>query len=91
MRGCDSESQNDSGCFGQHSGNSHSEHNSKCDLLKDAGSWVWMANEEQGAEETEDECDEQDVGESTVIGLNYGSSVMFHKDSKNHNCECSEA
>lgn len=49
-----------------------------------------MANEEQGAEET-DEWDEQDVGESVVIGLNYGSTVVLHSDPKSHSCECREA
>lgn len=38
-----------------------------------------MANEEQGAEETKNEGDEQDVGESAVIGLNYGSTVVLKK------------
>ena len=33
LRGCDSECQYNSNCFGQHSGNSHSECNSKRDLL----------------------------------------------------------
>ena len=50
-----------------------------------------MANEEQGAEETKDEWDEQGVGESAVIGLNYGSTVVLGNDPKNHSCECREA
>lgn len=50
-----------------------------------------MANEEQGAEETKNEGDEQDVGESAVIGLNYGSTVVLHKDQKNNSCKCREA
>lgn len=50
-----------------------------------------MANEEQGAKETKNEGEEQDVGESAVIGLNNGSTVVLHKDAKNHSCECTEA
>ena len=50
-----------------------------------------MANEEQGTEETKNEGDEQDVGESPVIGLNNWSIVVLHNDPENHSCECREA
>jgi hypothetical protein len=49
-----------------------------------------MANEEQGTEKTEGEGDEQDVGESPVIGLDNGSVSVFYKDPKNSSCEYRE-
>ena len=37
-------------------GESHSEQNSKCCLLQDAGGCVGLANKQQGTEETDEEC-----------------------------------
>jgi hypothetical protein len=36
--------------FGQDSGKSHSDHNSKCGRLQDAGGCAELTNEEQGTE-----------------------------------------
>ena len=49
--GCDLESQDYSDGFSQNGGNSHSEHDSKCHLLEDAGGSVGMANEKERAGE----------------------------------------
>lgn len=46
-------------------------------MLEDAGDFVGMINEEQGAEETEGEGGEQVVAENLVIGLDDGSVSVF--------------
>ena len=43
-----------------------------------------MTNEEQGTKETEGEGDEQSVDQSPVVGLDYESVSMLHKNSKNN-------
>lgn len=70
--------------FGQDSGKSQSEHQSKCNLLQYAGGGVWLANEEKGAQEAEEEGDEQDEAESPIIGLNDGGVSVLEKDSQNY-------
>ena len=75
--------QNHSNSFGQDSGNSHSEHHSKCGLLQDASGCVGVANEEKRAEKTAFKGDEQDVAESPVICLHDGSVLLLQKDPKN--------
>ena len=88
---CDFESQKHSHCFGQHSGNSHSEYHSKGDLLQDAHSCVWIANKKKGTKKTKNEWDEQGVAEIPVIGLHKWCVMVLHEDPKNHRCECREA
>lgn len=46
-----------------------------------------MADEEQGAEEAQGKGDEQDVAESSVIGLDYRGVSTLHKDPQHHSCE----
>ncbi|ELW64288.1 hypothetical protein TREES_T100006640 [Tupaia chinensis] len=75
----DLECQNHSNGFGQNSRNSHCEHKAKCDLLEDTGGCIWMANEEQGAEEAWQERDEQNKAENLVLVLTMGVSRCFTK------------
>lgn len=82
--------QNHSNSFGQHSGNSNSKQNSKCDLLEIAGRSVGIANEEQEAEKAESGGEEQGATETSVTGLDHRSVLVFHKEFENNSCENSE-
>lgn len=55
--------------FDQNSGKGHNKSTDRCDLLQHTGVSVGMDNEEQGTEETDEECDEQDITECPIISL----------------------
>lgn len=76
------ESQNHSNSFGQDCGESYHEQNYKCALLQDTGGCVRTANEEQWTEKTEGQSDDQDVSENLIVGLDNGSVVVLHKNTR---------